>query len=191
VNPNTGQPEKKVILNDEYFGEGITILNNKVYQLTWEQKTGFVYDLETFEKIKEFKYGNEGWGLTSDGTHLIMSDGSNTLSFLDTTSLSTVKKMNVTYQGVAVSSLNELEYVDGYIWANIYQKDQIAKIDATNGEIKGFLDLSDLTYRTKLLNPDADVLNGIAWHAATKSFIVTGKLWPQMYVLKLTEKAAN
>jgi len=191
VNPNTGEQDKKVILDDEYFGEGIAILNDKIYQLTWEQRTGFVYDLNSFEKLREFKYSNEGWGLTTDGVNLIMSDGSNTLSFLDTTNMSVIKKINATYQGVAVSNLNELEYVDGYIWANIYQKDQIAKIDASNGEIKGFLDLSDLSYRTRLLNPDVDVLNGIAWHAATKSFIVTGKLWPLMYVLTINEEPSN
>ncbi|KYG74531.1 glutamine cyclotransferase [Roseivirga ehrenbergii] len=191
VDPSTGKPDKKVILDDKFFGEGITILNNKIYQLTWQQKVGFVYDLETFEQLREFKYNNEGWGLTHDGKNLIMSDGSNSLSFLDTASLAPIKKLNVTYKGVAVSSLNELEYVDGFIWANIYLKDQIAKIDANTGEVQGFLDLSDLTYRTRLLNPDADVLNGIAWHESTKSLLVTGKLWPLIYVLKLTANPEN
>lgn len=189
IDPKTGKPEKKVVLDNKYFGEGITILNNKVYQLTWEQKVGFVYDLNTFEKIREFQYSSEGWGLTDNGKELIMSDGSNTLYFLDTASLTVKSKMNVTYEGVAVSNLNELEFVDGYIWANIYQKDQIAKIDASTGQIEAFLDLSDLTYRTKMLNPNVDVLNGIAWHPSTNSLIVTGKLWPTMYVLKLTDNS--
>ncbi|MFT6970131.1 MAG: glutamine cyclotransferase [Roseivirga sp.] len=187
VNPKTGTSDKKVILDDQYFGEGITILNNKIYQLTWQEKTGFVYDLDSYELIKEFSYPMEGWGLTDDGKDLIMSDGSNSLYFLDTTNFSVSNKMSVTYQGVAVSSINELEYVDGYIWANIYQKDLIAKIDAKTGKIEAFLDLSDLTYRTGLLNPSMDVLNGIAWHESTQSLLVTGKLWPLIYVLKLTE----
>lgn len=187
VDPKSGTSDKKVILDDQYFGEGITILNNKIYQLTWQEKTGFVYDLNTYKKLKEFSYPMEGWGLTDDGNNLIMSDGSNSLYFLDTTNLSVVNKMNVTYEGVAVSSLNELEYVDGFIWANIYQKDLIAKINAKTGEIEAFLDLSDLTYRTRLLNPSIDVLNGIAWHEASQTMLVTGKLWPLIYVLKLTE----
>lgn len=191
VDPKKGTSDKKVILDDKYFGEGITILNNKIYQLTWEQKTGFIYDLKSYELLKEFSYPMEGWGLTHNDKNLIMSDGSNSLYFLDTASLAVVNKMNVTYEGVAVSSLNELEYVDGFIWANLYQKDLIAKIDATTGQIVAFLDLADLTYRTGLLSPNMDVLNGIAWHEGTKSLLVTGKLWPLIYVLKLDEKVAS
>jgi glutamine cyclotransferase len=191
VDPKKGSSDKKIILDDKYFGEGISILNNKIYQLTWREKTGFVYDLKSYELLKEFSYSMEGWGLTHNDKNLILSDGSNSLYFLDTASLAVVNKMNVTYEGVAVSSLNELEYVDGFIWANIYQKDLIAKIDASTGKIVAFLDLADLTYRTGLLSPNMDVLNGIAWHEGTKSLLVTGKLWPLIYVLKLDDKLAS
>lgn len=187
VDIKTGKANRKVTLDKEYFGEGITILNNKIYQLTWENKTGFVYDLSSFDKIKEFKYNTEGWGITHNNQNLIMSDGTSTLHFLDTASLKIVKNLEVTYEGKPVNALNELEFVDGFVFANVWRTSLIAKIDIATGNIVGFLDLSPLVKQTTQLNPNADVLNGIAWHEGTQSLLVTGKLWPYIYVLKLQQ----
>lgn len=187
VNVKTGIAEKKVTLEKQYFGEGITILNNKIYQLTWEHHKGFVYDLKTFKKLREFEYKTEGWGLTHNGSHLIMSDGTSTLYFLDTLALKVTKTLKVTYQDQPLEALNELEYIDGYIFANVWRTNWIAKIDATTGEVQGFFDLSKLTQQTAILNPNADVLNGIAWHEGTRTLLVTGKFWPYIYVLKIEE----
>ena len=187
LNIKTGKPEKKVDLSEEYFGEGITILNNKVYQLTWKNKQGFVYDLNTFEKVNEFTYETEGWGLTHDGKNLIMSDGKSSLFYLDSASLKVIKTLPVTYQGQPVTMINELEYVNGYIFANIWQTNSIVKIDPADGEVVGVLDLSALAEQARIKNPEVDVLNGIAWYEGTKSLLVTGKYWPTIYALKLEE----
>jgi glutamine cyclotransferase len=187
VNANTGVPDKKIILAKEYFGEGITILNNKIYHLTYKERTGFVYSLDTFKEIRRFNYKTEGWGLTNDGKNLIMSDGSDKLFFLDTTTLSIVKTLPVRHQDLPIKNLNELEFIDGFIYSNIWETDRIARIDAETGDVKGFLDLSRLTKQAKALNNRIDYLNGIAWHESTKSLLVTGKYWPLIYVLKLQE----
>jgi glutamine cyclotransferase len=187
VDIKTGVAEKKVELPAQFFGEGITILNNKIYQLTWQNKIGFVYDLTTFKKVKEFNYSQEGWGLTHDKQQLIMSDGTDKLYFLDTLTMNIVKSLTVTYQGKPVSALNELEYVEGFIYANVWQTALIAKIDATTGKVEGFLDLTPLTKQAGMINPNQDVLNGIAWHEGTQSLLVTGKYWPLIYVLKLAK----
>lgn len=185
VNINTGKPDKKVILDNKYFGEGITILNNKIYQLTWRNKTGFVYDARSFEKLKEFTYEGEGWGITHDGKNLIMSDGSSRLFFMDTTSLSRIRSIDVTDQNGPVKKLNELEYVDGFVFANVWETNRIVKIDPATGQVVGALDLTLLAENARLRNPKADVLNGIAYHAGTKLLVVTGKNWPSYYVLQL------
>ncbi len=189
VNIKTGIADKKIYLNSEYFGEGITILNNKIYQLTWENKKGFIYDLNSFEKLSEFSYNTQGWGITHNNTHLIMSDGSSKLYLLDTLTLKPTKTINVTYDGQPVNALNELEFINGYIYANIWQTNLIAKIDVSTGITHGFLDLSKIAQQAKLINPGADVLNGLAWHAGTQSLLVTGKYWPFIYVLKLKESS--
>jgi glutamine cyclotransferase len=185
VDINTGKPDKKVVLDNAYFGEGITILNNKVYQLTWTNKVGFVYDLRTFKKLGEFNYSGEGWGITHDEKNLIMSDGSEKLTYLDTTSLKPVKTLSVTDEYGVVKKLNELEYVDGFIFANLWETNTIVKIDAGNGKVVGRLDLSPLARDAKMRSPQVDVLNGIAYHPTTKLFLVTGKYWPMIYVLQL------
>jgi glutamine cyclotransferase len=163
VNVNSGKADKKVILSDEYFGEGITILNNKVYQLTWQNKKGFVYDVKTFKKLREFEYSTEGWGITSDGKNLIMSDGSHKLFYLDTTTLKSIKTLEVKYENAPMKELNELEYINGYIYANIWQTDRIVKINPANGEVVATLDLENLSNQAKMINPQMDVLNGIAY----------------------------
>lgn len=187
VNIKTGIADKKVFLDNKYFGEGITILNNKIYQLTWENKKGFIYDLKSFKKVSEFSYNTQGWGLTHDSSNLIMSDGTSRLYLLDTLTLKPTKTLNVTYNGKPVNALNELEFINGYVYANIWQTNLIAKIDLKTGDVQGFLDLSKLAQQAKLINPNADVLNGLAWHKGTNSLLVTGKYWPFIYVLKLKE----
>jgi glutamine cyclotransferase len=185
IDINTGKPDKKVVLPDRYFGEGITIMNNKVYQLTWTTKVGFIYDLKSFKKLGEFTYGGEGWGITHDGKNLIMSSGSDTLKFLDTVSMKPVRTIQVKDENGPVTSLNELEYVEGYVYANIWQTNNIVKIDPNNGRVVGRLDLSQLARDAQMRNDKVDVLNGIAYHPGTKLFLVTGKNWPMTYVLQL------
>ena len=187
VDIKTGKPDKKVILPDEYFGEGITVLNNKIYQLTWQNHVGFVYDLKTFKKLREFKYGTEGWGLTNDNHHLIMSDGTEKLIYLDTATFEPVKTIRVKDANGFVTKLNELEYMDGFVLANQWETNRILKIDVQTGDVVGTLDLSPLAREAKLENPAADVLNGIAYHPSTKLLIVTGKFWPWSYVLQLNQ----
>lgn len=185
VDVATGKLDKKVILDSRYFGEGIDIINNKVYQLTWQDHTGFVYNLKDFKKIKEWTYKSEGWGLTNDGTNIIMSDGTNQLHFLDTASLEIKKSISVTDEQGPVKNLNELEYVDGYVYANVWQTNLIVKIDPASGKVVGRLDLTQLYKDARNANPQMDVLNGIAWHPETQSLLVTGKQWPHIYILKI------
>lgn len=185
IDVKTGKPEKKVDLPAEYFGEGITILNNKIYQLTWTSKIGFVYDLKTFRRLQTFEYNTPGWGITHDTQNLIMSDGSNKLTYLDTVSLKPVKTIAVTDENGDVKELNELEYIEGYIFANIWQTNNIVKIDPKTGKVVGRLDLSQLARDAQMRSPRVDVLNGIAYHPTTKLVLVTGKYWPMTYVIQL------
>jgi glutaminyl-peptide cyclotransferase len=187
IDIKTGEPDKKVVLDDEYFGEGIAILNNKLYQLTWQNHVGFIYDLQTFEKVGEFKYDTEGWGLTQDNRHLIMSDGTEKLIYLDTATLKPVRTLRVKDENGYVTKLNELEYMEGFILANQWETNRILKIDPETGEVVGVLDLTPLAREAKQINPRADVLNGIAYHESTKLLIVTGKFWPSTYVLQLNQ----
>jgi glutamine cyclotransferase len=181
----TGSHDKKVILDKKYFGEGITILNNKIYQLTWKNHVGFIYDLKTFEKIREFKYDHEGWGITDDDKNLIVSDGTNKIRFLDTLTLQSVKEIIVKQGEVVVDKLNELEFIDGFIFANQWQTNNILKIDPVTGFVVGRMDLSRLAEKIYPLNPSADVLNGIAYEKKSKSLLVTGKLWPALFALNI------
>ena len=185
VDIGTGRASRKVVLDNKYFGEGIAILNNKVYQLTWKSKTGFVYALPGFQKVGEFAYKGEGWGLTTDGTHLIMSNGTDEIVFLDSATLKPVRSLMVKHEGTPVTDLNELEFVDGNLLANIWQTNLVARINLKDGEVTGFLDLSELTVQARRVNPNADVLNGIAWHPATRTLLVTGKYWPYIFVLAM------
>ena len=187
VDIKTGTTDKKIVLDAKYFGEGIAILNNKIYQLTWQNHVGFVYDLKTYEKVREFKYSTEGWGLTHDNHHLIMSDGTEKLIYLDTTTLEPVKTVRVKDERGYVTKLNELEYMEGFILANQWETNRILKIDPQSGNVVGILDLTALAQEAKLDNPKGDVLNGIAYHPTTKLLIVTGKFWPSTYVLQLNQ----
>lgn len=186
VNPGSGQHEKKITLDARFFGEGITVLNDKIYQLTWEEKTGFIYDAKTYKKLGEFKYNTPGWGLTHNNKELIMSDGTDKLHFLDTTNLQVIRSISVTGPGgTKVKNLNELEYVDGYIFANVYETSMILKIDPATGKIVGRLDLSALANEIKRMYPNTDVLNGIAYDKNSRALLVTGKLWPKSYLIRL------
>lgn len=182
----TGKFSSKIEIDkSKYFGEGIVFLNNKLYQLTYKNQLGFIYDAETFKQIGQFKYSNtEGWSLTTDGTHLIMSDGTSSLTYFDPIKLVPVKTLKVTEKGNPIDKLNELEFIKGFIYANIWTSSLIAKIDPSNGNVVGKLDLSSLTNEANVLNPNADVLNGIAYDSTTDKIYVTGKLWAKIYQIQ-------
>ncbi|HET7003319.1 MAG TPA: glutaminyl-peptide cyclotransferase, partial [Puia sp.] len=187
VDPATGAITVKAELDRKiYFGEGITILGNKLYQLTWTNKKGFIYDLKTFKKIGEFTFpSKEGWGMTTDGSNLIMSDGSSNLTYLDPLSFKTNRIVGVTDNNGPVGNINELEYVNGTILANIYQTPYIIRIDPNTGKVLGKADFSNLVKEVKLKDPDVDYMNGIAWDSANNKIYITGKLWPNMYEVRL------
>jgi glutaminyl-peptide cyclotransferase len=181
----TGKQEKKIELDKNYFGEGITIINNKIYQLTYTTHVGFVYDLKTYKKLSEFSYDYQGWGVTTDGKHLLVSDGSEKIHFLDTLTLKETKSISIKYQNNAVKNLNELEWIDGYLYANQWQTNTIFKIDISSASVVGRMDFTSIAQKIENASPDADVLNGIAYEAKTKTLLITGKLWPVMYAVRL------
>jgi glutamine cyclotransferase len=189
VDLKTGKINKKVELDRAiYFGEGIAVLNNKMYQLTYKNQLGFYYDAKSFKKIGQFTYENEeGWGMTTDGSSLIMSDGTHELTYLDAFTLKPSKKITVTENDFFVQHLNELEYINGYIYANIWLTNNIVKIDPKTGKVVGKIDLSNLVYEVKSAHPAAAELNGIAFNPENKNVYVTGKMWPTIYELQLVE----
>lgn len=169
---------------DQLFGEGITIYENRIIQLTWQSNVGFVYDKESFELLQEFNYLTEGWGITYDGKHLIMSDGTSTLYFLDPETFNEIGRITVSDNDGPVSRLNELEYVKGEIYANVWLTDYIARISPDTGSVIGWIDLKGL------LGPEdkgevVDVLNGIAYDVQNERLFVTGKLWPKVFEIVL------
>lgn len=172
---------------DIYFGEGIAKCNDKIYQLTYKNKKGFIYDFKTFKKKGDFTFENsEGWGLTSiNDTTLVMSDGTNLLTFLNPENLQALKKIEVFDNNVAVVDLNELEYVDGFIYANIYTTCRVVKIDVKTGLVVGSIDFNSLCYEVLNKYPEAQELNGIAYNKVKDSFFITGKMWPNIYEVKL------
>lgn len=182
--PKTGKVLKQVKLEDKYFGEGITVLHDTLYQLTWKEGVAFLYDVKTFKKIKELPFKGEGWGMTNDGKNLIVSNGSSSLYYYEPGTLKLLKVVNVTENGTAVPNVNELEYIDGYVYANQWQYDYIVKIDPSSGNVVAKYDLGGLHDSVKKIDPNADVLNGIAYNRSTKKFYVTGKNWPQMYEIQ-------
>jgi glutamine cyclotransferase len=186
VDLSTGKINVKVEIDKKkYFGEGITFLNGKVFQLTYKTKIGFVYDASTFKKIGEFTFpSKEGWGLTTDGRSLIMSDGTNTLTYLDPNSFQVIKTIGVSENGYAKDYLNELEIINGYIYANIWTTNIIVKIDPGNGKIIGKLDLTSLATESKGIYSGTLEMNGIAYDSTTNKVYVTGKLWPKIYEIR-------
>jgi glutamine cyclotransferase len=175
---------KKATLEKFYFGEGITVLNNKVYQLTWKSQLGFVYDLNSFERIGTFTYDFEGWGITHDNQHLILSDGTDKLHYFDTLSLTEKFTKSIRFNNQKVSKLNELEFINGYIYANQWQSNQILKIDTGSSTVIKTYDFSAVARENKMINPQADVLNGIAYNPENNDVYITGKLWPFLYVVR-------
>jgi glutamine cyclotransferase len=185
VNPGSGEHDKKIVLGSEYFGEGITVLNKKIYQLTYKEKTGFIYDATTYEKLGEFSYNTEGWGITHDAQNLIMSAGTDKLYFLDTTSLQIAKTLTVTQGNAKITNLNELEYANGDIYANVYETAMIFKINPSNGKVIGRLDLSNIVNEVKQMYPESLDLNGIAYDKNSGALLITGKFWPKAYLIKV------
>lgn len=170
-------------LSPEYFGEGITVMGSELFQITWQSGVGFVYDLASFKPRRRFKYPGEGWGLTSDGTHLIMSDGTDVLRVIEPASFRERGRVRVTAGGRPVDRLNELEYVKGEVYANVWQTEYVARIDPKTGRVTGWIDFSGLlTPRERL---SVDVLNGMAYDSATDRLFVTGKLWPKVFEVRL------
>ncbi len=184
VELETGKVLKQINVPSPYFAEGITLLKGKIYQLTWQHQTGFIYDAATFKKLGEFSYQGEGWGLTNDGNSLIMSDGTDHIRFLDPATFKVQKSIAVVDKLVPVARLNELEFVRGEIYANVWTEDRIARIDVKTGRVTGWIQLAGLIPRTELHDDEA-VLNGIAYDEAHDRLFVTGKLWPKLFEIRL------
>ncbi|HEY1113168.1 MAG TPA: glutaminyl-peptide cyclotransferase [Chitinophagaceae bacterium] len=181
---STGKSTREVALPKEFFGEGITILNDTVYQLTWKENKVFAYTAKDFKKVKEFSINTEGWGITHNGSELIVSDGSSNLYFYEPSTFRLMRTQGVTEDGSPAVNLNELEYINGHVYANQWQYNYILKIDPRSGQVVGKMDLSELHNRAKAKNPSADVLNGIAFNPVSKKVYVTGKDWPEIYELQ-------
>lgn len=187
----TGMPVQVKALDRDFFGEGITVFKDTLYQISWTERKGFKYDPATFKKLGEFGIRTEGWGLTHDSTNLILSDGSSNLYFLNPATFTTERIVSVTDQYGPTNNLNELEFINGYVYANKYQSNLILKIDPSNGQVVAKADLTDLLNANKnkyfpntdFNNGDA-VLNGIAYNPATNKFYITGKLWPVIFELQ-------
>lgn len=189
IDLNSGKIEKQLSLDRKYFGEGLTILRDTIYQLTYKERTAFVYTLD-FKKIKEVPFttdNGEGWGLTTDGTYLIADDGSSNLYYYEPSTFKLVKKLPVTDAGALGYNLNELEYIDGYIYANQWQLSYILKIDPSNGVVVGKIDLTDIWNRVKQKDPKAEVVNGIAYDPDSKKIYVTGKNWPELFEVQFSK----
>ncbi|RQW76802.1 MAG: glutaminyl-peptide cyclotransferase [Geobacter sp.] len=186
IDLSTGRIEKKVDLPVRYFVEGITLLNGKIYQLTWRNRKGFIYDAASLQFLGAFIYHDEGWGLTDDGSSLIMSDGTNTLRFLDPRTFQVSRTISVYANGRPLMNLNELEHIKGEIYANVWQSDRIVRIDPESGKVLGWIDLTGLL-PGKMQNRHA-VLNGIAYDRAGDRIFVTGKLWPLLFEIRLKER---
>ena len=188
VELETGEVLEQRELLPQFFGEGAALAGDYIFQLTWEAEIGFVYTRQPFRLVREFRYSGEGWGLTFDGEHLVMSDGTDELRFLDPNTLRQVRTLQVTADGEALPQLNELEWIEGEIWANIWTQDRIARIRPDTGEVTAFVDLTGILPRTFALQyPEMDVLNGIAWDPDNGRIFVTGKKWPKLFEIELVE----
>ena len=169
------------------FGEGLALHDGRLYQLTWTSGIARVYSVEDLALVDQLNYDGEGWGLTSDGTHLILSDGTDLLRFVDPKTFEEVRRVRVRAEDQPAQYLNELEWVDGEIWANVWKADFIARIDPESGEVVGWIDMRGLFDYTSLPDPEA-VLNGIAYDSASKRIFVTGKLWPWLFEIKISRR---
>lgn len=173
-------------LASEYFGEGLTEIDGRVITLTWNNGVGFIWNADDLKPVSRFTYAGEGWGLTHDGTRLILSDGSPALRFFDPATFAETGRVAVTLNGRPVRQLNELEWIDGEVWANVWQTNYILRIDPASGYVVGVVDLTGLLPAGLAKDPNDDVLNGIAWDAATRRLFVTGKNWPSLFEITLT-----
>ena len=187
VELETGKVLRQHNLESSLFGEGITLYNDRIYQVTWTSKVGFVYNKSDFRVINKFYYQTQGWGLTTIDDMIVMSDGSNVLYFFKPEMFEAVSRLEVYDNEKKVDQLNELEYIEGEIWANIWQTDLIARIDPLTGKVNSYIDMSPLFPVSKRNEVDADVLNGIAYDASGRRIFVTGKRWPRLYEIKVTE----
>lgn len=184
VDLESGRVLKKVDVPVPYFAEGLAALNGKLYQLTWQHNIGFIYDAQTFDRLGQFNYQGEGWGLTTDGQSLILSDGTPQIRFIDPAGFRVTRSITVTDGSAQVRELNELEYVKGEIYANVWHDNRIAAIDPQSGHVKAWIDLNGLMPEGELQDPEA-VLNGIAYDQSSDKLIVTGKLWPRVFEIKV------
>jgi len=184
VDLNTGTVLDSFALQNQYFAEGMTIFQNRIYQLTWRSNIGFVYQVDDFSVIDTFSYSTEGWGLTHDDTHLIMSDGTDTIRFINPTNFQEVRKIGVTWEGERVNLINELENIDNYIYANIWYTDRIAIISPESGTVISWINLADILGVNDCPQP-INVLNGIAYDSASERLLVTGKLWCKLFHINL------
>lgn len=184
VEVKTGRVLKQVPVPSQYFAEGLAVIGDQAYQLTWRNGKGFVYDADTFRLEREFAYEGEGWGLATDGRWLILSDGTNRIRFLDPATFRVVRTIEVMENGRPVNRLNELEWVNGEIFSNVWQTDEIVRIDPATGQVRGVIDFSGLLAPLDR-GPESDVLNGIAYDAASDRLFITGKRWPKIYEVRL------
>jgi len=187
VKLETGQVVQQIDLDPEYFGEGITVLNQQIIELTWQSEIGFVYNQASLQRLRSFNYPGEGWGLANDGQQIYMSDGSAQIRCWDPTSLQEKRRFTVRDHLRPVLNLNELEYVHGELYANVWQTDRIARISPSDGRVLGWIDLSGLLPAADRAEP-VDVLNGIAYDLLGDRLFVTGKLWPKLFEIKLVPK---
>lgn len=185
----TGEILQQYDLPEQYFGEGIATYGNEIVQLTWQSNVGFVYDKDTFALLEEFHYPTEGWGITHDGQRFIMSDGTATLHFLDLNTLEEIGRVEVRDENGPLTRLNELEYIEGEVYANVWQTDRIARISPQSGHVVGWIDLAGLLSEEDRQEP-VNVLNGIAYDAENERLFVTGKLWPKLFEIELIPEQA-
>jgi glutamine cyclotransferase len=188
VRLETGEIVQQVNLEADFFGEGITLLNDKAIQLTWKSELGFVYDLNNFHLLRRFSYSGEGWGLASNGRELFMSDGTPEIRVLDPETFQQKRRLKVHDGSTPVDQLNELEFVEGQIFANVWHSNRVARISPQTGDVVGWIDLTGLLGPMYRLEPEG-VLNGIAYDPVRKRLFVTGKLWPRVFEIKLSPKA--
>jgi glutamine cyclotransferase len=187
VELQTGNVLKKIDVPSQYFAEGLALYQGQAIQLTWQSRVGFVYNQETFQLNGNFSYSTEGWGLTHDGQSLIMSDGTDQIRFLDPQTYQVKRTIKVQDRNVGVQRLNELEYIEGEIWANIWLTDRIVRISPQSGRVSGWIDLTGLLPSADRV-PGTDVLNGIAYDAQAKRIFVTGKNWPKLFEIRLLSR---
>ncbi|GGX96727.1 glutaminyl-peptide cyclotransferase [Pseudoduganella dura] len=188
VDIETGEVLQKRDLPANVFGEGIAPAGERIVSLTWTNGVGFIFDIDSFEQLGSFAYQGQGWGLTSDGKRLYMSDGTEFIRVLDPQTMRVTRRIRVTVEGVPVTRLNELEWVDGEIYANVWQTDRIARIDPFAGQVRGWIDLKGLDELADVAPGSDNVLNGIAWDADHKRLFVTGKRWPKLFEITLKKK---